>query len=311
MKKIQQLFFKHKKFIFLELLLAIIAISAIVSLNSSSNTISIAVVLPMTGNEEQASKNTLKTLNIYAERINKYGGIEGHDLQFLPYDNKDDPKVSHQIATKIVDENKVVAVIQDFSYAADLNVEKIYEQANIPIISPTGSNDIKHQWAFHISPAAEDYGKHMAYYVNTVLEKDSVVIAQSQDKTHTALVTTFIKSFVAMGGRIQEKIILEKGESALKAQADNIARYFNPDSEDYDDTTMLLLSANQSNSVPLLVALKRNDQFTIPILSSDNELGQRFNQYEEEKIRKGYFSEDIYAPSILLLDSVSKPVLPL
>lgn len=311
MKKIQQLLFQHKKFIFLELLLVIMAISAIVSLNSSSNTVSIAVVLPMTGDKEQVSTNILKTLNIYAERINKYGGIEGHDLQFLPYDNKDDPKVSHQIATKIVDENKVVAVIQDFSHSADLNIEKIYEQANIPILLPTESSDIKHQWAFHISPAAEDYGKHMAYYVNTVLEKDSVVIAQSGDKTHTALVKTFIKSFIAMGGTVQEKIILEKGESALTTQANNIARYFNPDNESYDTRTMLLLSANESESVPFLVALKRNHQFTIPTLSSDNELGQRFNQYAEEKTRKGYFSEGIYVPSILLLDSVSKPVLPL
>lgn len=222
MNKLQQLFFRHKKFVFIELLLFIIAISAIISLNSSSNTVSIAVVAPMTGDKEHIGKNTLKTLNIYAERINKYGGIEGYNLRFLPYDNKDNPDISHKIATKIANENKVVAVIQDFSHLTDLKVENIYQKANIPIIAPTTSNNTDHQWAFHISPAAEDYGNHMAYYVKTVLKKDNVVIAQSQDKNHASLVTTFIKSFVAMGGTVQEKFILENGESALITQADSM-----------------------------------------------------------------------------------------
>ncbi len=317
MTKLKRLFFEHWRLIFAEIFLVIIALTAIISLNSDSNTISIAVVAPLSGEQEHVGKNIVKTLNIYAERINKYGGIKGYDLIISPYDNKGSSETSREIAKNIADENKSIAVIQDFPQSSGLDIQKIYQAAKIPLILPTTHTQENNQWNFQIASTPEASGRYIANYVKQSLKKDSIIIVQSENKEHRFLVKSFIRTFRTLGGTVKETLTLGNNKESLSDIVDKIISASKQESFlegesiiSDDDSNMLLLAISGKQSVPLIVDLK-DKNIDIPIISSDIELSKKFNQYSEGNQILGYFTDGIYATTNILLDSISNPVLPL
>ncbi|MCI5208045.1 MAG: ABC transporter substrate-binding protein, partial [Candidatus Electrothrix sp. ATG2] len=99
-------FFKrHWRIILIEIILLILTIVALVGLFSRSNTIHIAVVGDQ--GKEFEFKIVKDALEIYAKRINKYGGIvsehsriDGKRLEFVFYDDKGSPEEAQKIARK-------------------------------------------------------------------------------------------------------------------------------------------------------------------------------------------------------------------
>ena len=71
-----KLFKAHWKIILIEAILILITLGALSLLQSESEKIHIAVVF----NEEKQSEGILNALNIYVERINKYGGVKLKDI---------------------------------------------------------------------------------------------------------------------------------------------------------------------------------------------------------------------------------------
>jgi branched-chain amino acid transport system substrate-binding protein len=313
MTKLKYLFFKNSRLILAEFFLLIIALSAIITLNSESNTVSIAVVTPLSGEQEHVGKNIIKTLNVYTDRINKHGGINGYDLIISPYDTKGNPAISREIAQQIVSENKSIAVIQDFSDPAEIDIQNIYQTAKIPLILPTTNTQETNPWNFQISPTPKKIGRYMANYVKRSLKKTSVTIIQSNEKEHNDLVNSFIKKFTALGGTIKATFILEENNKNLGTTVETIFNTFKQENKTIalnDNPNMLLLATSGNHSISFIIELK-DKSINLPIISSDMELNKKFDQYSKENQLLGYFTNGIYTSTNILLDSISNITLPL
>jgi len=69
------------------------------------------------------------------DEINRTGGIGGRKLQLMIYDTQGDATKAVQVATRLIKEDKVVAMIGPSTTGDTMAVIPLVEKAQIPLIS--------------------------------------------------------------------------------------------------------------------------------------------------------------------------------
>jgi branched-chain amino acid transport system substrate-binding protein len=80
-----------------------------------------------------------KTLKHYVEEINKAGGINGDTLKLVIYDDGGDANKARTFATRLVEEDKVVAVVGGSTTGTTMAAVPVFEDAQVPFISLAGA----------------------------------------------------------------------------------------------------------------------------------------------------------------------------
>jgi len=75
------------------------------------------------------------TLRHYVKKINDAGGLLGRPLELVLYDDATDANVARTFASRLVDSDKVVAVIGPSTTGVTLAIAPVFEDAKIPMIS--------------------------------------------------------------------------------------------------------------------------------------------------------------------------------
>jgi len=83
-----------------------------------------------------------KTLEIYVDEINAKGGVNGQKLQLVVYDDAGSADSARTFATRLVEEDKIVAMVGGSTTGATLAMIQVFEDAKIPFISLAGAIQI-------------------------------------------------------------------------------------------------------------------------------------------------------------------------
>jgi branched-chain amino acid transport system substrate-binding protein len=83
-----------------------------------------------------------KTLKLLVEKINAAGGIKGEKIKLTMYDDGGDPNKARTFATRLVEEDGVVAIIGGTTTGTTMAVIPVAEEAKIPFISLAGAIEI-------------------------------------------------------------------------------------------------------------------------------------------------------------------------
>jgi branched-chain amino acid transport system substrate-binding protein len=119
--------------------------------HQASAQIKIGSVLSVTGPASFLGDPEKKTLQIYVDEINAKGGVNGQKLELIVYDDAANPNKSRTFATRLVEQDKVVAVIGPSTTGATLAIMPVFEDAHIPLISLAGAVQIiqpVRKWVF-------------------------------------------------------------------------------------------------------------------------------------------------------------------
>lgn len=84
----------------------------------------------------------LKTLEMLVEDLNAKGGINGEEIELIAYDDNGDPNKARTFATRLVEDDEVVAIIGGTSTGTTMSILAVAEDAEIPFISLAGAIDI-------------------------------------------------------------------------------------------------------------------------------------------------------------------------
>lgn len=117
----------------------------------ASAQIKIGAVLSVTGPASFLGDPEKRTLEIYVEEINAKGGVNGQKLQLVVYDDGGNAENARTFATRLVEEDKVVAMVGGSTTGATLAMIPVFEDANIPFISLAGAIQIVEpvrKWVF-------------------------------------------------------------------------------------------------------------------------------------------------------------------
>jgi branched-chain amino acid transport system substrate-binding protein len=101
--------------------------------------IKIGSVLAVTGPASFLGDPEEKTLKMYVEKINAEGGVLGEKLELVIYDDGGDAKKSRTFATRLIEEDKVVAMVGGSTTGATMAMVPLFEEAEIPFISLGGA----------------------------------------------------------------------------------------------------------------------------------------------------------------------------
>jgi branched-chain amino acid transport system substrate-binding protein len=113
--------------------------------------IKIGAVLSVTGPASFLGDPEKRTLEMYVDDINAKGGVNGQKLQLIIYDDGGDANAARTFATRLVEEDKIVAMVGGSTTGATLAMIPVFEEAQIPFISLAGAIQIvqpTRKWVF-------------------------------------------------------------------------------------------------------------------------------------------------------------------
>ena len=104
--------------------------------------IKIGSVLSVTGPASFLGDPEKRTLEIYVDEINAKGGVNGQKLQLVVYDDGGNADNARTFATRLVEEDKIVAMVGGSTTGSTLAMIPVFEDAKIPFISLAGAIQI-------------------------------------------------------------------------------------------------------------------------------------------------------------------------
>ena len=84
----------------------------------------------------------MKTLEMLVEDLNAKGGINGEEITLVAYDDGGDPNKARTFATRLIEDDEVVAIIGGTTTGTSMSILSVAEDAEIPFISLAGAIDI-------------------------------------------------------------------------------------------------------------------------------------------------------------------------
>jgi branched-chain amino acid transport system substrate-binding protein len=101
--------------------------------------IRIGAVLSVTGPASFLGEPEEKTLKMYVEELNARGGVGGRKIQLVTYDDGGDANKARTFATRLVEEDKVAAMVGGTTTGTTMAMAPVFEDAQIPFISLAGA----------------------------------------------------------------------------------------------------------------------------------------------------------------------------
>ena len=123
----------------------------LIAAHQASAQIKIGAVLSVTGPASFLGDPEKRTLEIYVDEINAKGGVNGQKLQLVVYDDAGSADNARTFATRLVEEDKIVAMVGGSTTGSTLAMIPVFEDAKIPFISLAGAIQIiqpVHPWVF-------------------------------------------------------------------------------------------------------------------------------------------------------------------
>src|SRR5215210_3614387 len=186
----------------------------------------------LTGRTSNFGQSTKNGVEMAADEINKAGGINGRQVEILSEDDEGRPEKAATVVTKLIDQDRVVALLGEVASGNTLAAAPKAQSAKVPMISPSSTNPAVTQVGDYISRVCfidPFQGDVMAKFAaNTLKAKKAAIMLDFNSPYSRGLTEFFEKSFTKLGGQIVNKQSYTQGDRDYKGQLTAI-RSKNPD----------------------------------------------------------------------------------
>jgi len=108
----------------------------------AADPIRIGAIISKTGPASFLGEPQDITLRHYVKKINERGGVLGRPIELTVYDDATDANTARTFASRLIDSNKVVAVLGPSTTGITLAVAPVFEDARIPMVSMAAGIEI-------------------------------------------------------------------------------------------------------------------------------------------------------------------------
>lgn len=130
----------------------------------------IGVILSLTGAGSPLGIPERNALELLADEINSKGGIDGVKLELIIEDDQTDPAKASQAARKLIEKDKVIALIGSSVSPCSLAIKEIVARYEIPWMCPSAANAITEgdiKWVFRTAPKDAVAVEALLTYIST------------------------------------------------------------------------------------------------------------------------------------------------
>jgi branched-chain amino acid transport system substrate-binding protein len=202
------------------------------SAGTEDNEILIGHYGSLTGATATFGQSAQKGIEMAVEAINVSGGVLGKKLKVIVEDDQGNPIEAQTAVTKLINKDRVVAVLGEIASSNSLAAAPVAQQNRIPMISPGSTNPkvtAVGDYIFRVCFIDPFQGLVMAKFAaNTLKLKNVAVLRDIKSDYSVGLANFFVENFGKLGGTIVTDISYSQGDKDFTAQLTAI-KAKNPD----------------------------------------------------------------------------------
>ncbi|MFZ5974972.1 MAG: ABC transporter substrate-binding protein [Bacillota bacterium] len=232
-----------------------------------ANTVKIGINMELSGAVATYGQDTVKGIELAIDEINAAGGINGKTVELVKYDNKSDAAEATTLATKLMTQDGVAAVLGPATSGAFKAEIPVANDKKIPVISGSATADdvtvdasgVK-EYAFRVCFADSYQGTAMANFASKNLKlKKAIIIMDNASDYSKGLAKSFTETFKANGGTIVAEEAYVAGDTDFSAVLTKIK------GKDYDS----IFIPGYYNEAGLIIKQARALGIDVPVLGAD------------------------------------------
>ena len=189
-------------------------------------TIEIGYFGDLTGPTFNFGQSAINGVLMAASEINQAGGINGRKIDIVIEDDKGSPEEAARLTAKLIDQDKVVAIIAGGTSGNSRAAAPKAQASHIPLISPSSTDPAVTQTGNYIFRACfvdTFQGEVMASFaVNTLKAHKAAILTDFNSPYSKGLTDYFKLSFGRLGGTIVSEQTYTQGDADFKGQLSTI-----------------------------------------------------------------------------------------
>lgn len=230
---------------------------------ANAATIKVGEFASLTGKEATFGVSSHEGTLLAVEEVNAAGGVLGKKIELVYEDNRSTPGESLTIAKKLINNDKVIAILGEVASGRSLEVAPFAQQSRIPQISPSSTNPSVTQigdYIFRVCFIDPFQGKLLAGFAKNTLKVKKVALFSDVAAPYSVGLGKFFKeAWLAGGGELASEVKYTGGDKDFKAQLTVIK---NAGAE-------AIMVPGYYNDVGLIVAQARQLGISVPIFGGD------------------------------------------
>lgn len=179
----------------------------------TGDTIKVGAAFELTGNVANYGKSINEGFKLAVDELNKNGGVNGKKISVVESDNKSEPAESGNAVTKLITQDKVVAVVGPATSGCVNAATPITTANKVPHIAPaatapsiTVENGKVKDFVFRACFIDPFQGQVMAVFADKTLKVKNVAIFYDSSSDYSkGLAEVFQKTLEGKGGKIVAK----------------------------------------------------------------------------------------------------------
>ena len=231
--------------------------------NANHSTIKIGYFGDLTGPTFNFGQSAINGVLMAASEVNQAGGINGRQIDVVIEDDKGSPEEAARLTAKLIDQDKVVAIIAGGTSGNSRAAAPKAQASHIPMISPSSTDPAVTQTGDYIFRACfvdTFQGEVMASFaINTLKAKKAAILFDFNSPYSKGLTDYFKLSFARLGGSIVSEQTYTQGDADFKGQLSTI-KSAEPD---------VIYIPGYYGDVALIVKQARLIGLTQPLLGAD------------------------------------------
>jgi len=173
--------------------------------SAASGPIKVGFFAPETGFAAADGASAYQAAQLAVSQINKAGGIGGRSLKLINFDDASDPKQAVTIATRLVTQDKVDAVVSGSYSDQTLAAAPIFQRNSVPMLAAYAVNDgipATGDFIFQQDETGTIQGRAGAFAMVNDLGMKKIAIVAINNDFGTALVDGFTKEAKDLGAEV-------------------------------------------------------------------------------------------------------------
>ena len=175
-----------------------------------------------TGTTATFGQSTHNGISLAFDEVNAAGGVLGKKIRVVSEDDQSKPEEAATAATKLINQNRVVALLGEVASSRSLAVAPIAQAARVPMISPSSTNPRVTEvgdYIFRVCFIDPFQGSVMAKFAaNTLKAKRVAILYDLRNDYSVGLRQYFTNTFKGLGGEVIAEQSFSEGDSDFRAQ---------------------------------------------------------------------------------------------
>jgi ABC-type branched-subunit amino acid transport system substrate-binding protein len=180
---------------------------------------------PLTGSNAEIGKDIRDGAIAYFKKVNDAGGVNGKQIEFISLDDKNDRKTAGANATKLINEQNVVALFGFASATLSLDAMPTVKEKKVPFFAPfTGADAIHKQNAMVFvlrASYADELQKILEHW--NALGADRITVIHYDDEIGNQNYAT-VERIMKAGGKQAASVKLQRNKDVDKSAIDAIIK---------------------------------------------------------------------------------------